>query len=197
MIGHPAAPHDFIVGEIDPAGPLCATCGGSRPDPRHYCLCNDAERCVMHRLTLSAEQAEGVARFIANLDDPFAENLIEELMRRCPHPSFVWVSAGPTCTICGILETCQQCGEPHPGDHDPFTCTVEEQPCNRCEALSGFAPRNAAGYCRECMGEAEGALENRLQGGEIDQAAYDAEFAALHAEQVRAACAPRRCRWAD
>jgi hypothetical protein len=53
--------------------------------------------------------------------------------------------------------------------------------CNACDALSDFTAENAAGYCEDCMCEAETALGNRLQTNAITMEQYNAEFDALHA----------------
>jgi len=53
--------------------------------------------------------------------------------------------------------------------------------CNACDALSDFTAENAAGYCEDCMSEAETALGNRLQANAITMEQYNAEFDALHA----------------
>jgi hypothetical protein len=53
--------------------------------------------------------------------------------------------------------------------------------CNACDQLDDFVHQNQAGYCSDCMGEAEAELANRLDSGDIDFPTYQAEFEALHA----------------
>lgn len=113
----------------------CPTCGA--PNATHTTV--DGMRCPANSTVtafhmngaLSVLQAEGVRSFLDTWGeriDSFREPETsswekwekaceafalaqDAFLRVCPHPAFTEFSAGPLCTLCAIMQTCQVCGE--------------------------------------------------------------------------------------
>jgi hypothetical protein len=89
--------------------------------------------------------------------------------------------AGPT-----PINVCKNCGDvqdsPITSNPNGLCADCEPRSCNKCEAVQDEPITNVAGYCNDCLGEAEIELGNRLEAGTITMEQYNAEFDAMHAE---------------